>query len=256
MQSDPIGETLIRTNSRDNVIRPIPFNPDKEYGMHYNIVRGHLLIMSLAIVATYLFFIQYSLVSTNPVLFTKSFTASSINSDRIIDFLHGIVENTGKQSHDIIPSAFAISPGDVNSNQDVVTNQNTKSELLLKNIKVGNDPRSIAFNLITKMIYVVNRSVLSVINGSTYEALHIPMGTYSDDLNAVAVNQNTNMVYVGALVKNNDKFHSVSPGIIAINGTTNKPFHIIRFPSINTPNDIEVNIKTNIIYSLVSLLLL
>jgi DNA-binding beta-propeller fold protein YncE len=228
IRSDPVGEMLIRTNARDNVIRLTPFYPGNEYGMvHYKIVGRHLLIMLLAIVATYLFFIEYSLVSTNQVLFTKSVVTSSINSDRFIDILHGIFENAGEQSHNIIPTAFAISLDGVNSNQAAVTNKNTKSELLLKNIKVGNDPRSIAFNPITKMIYVVNQSALSVINGSTDKILDFSLGTYAVELSAVAVNPNTNIVYVGALVKNNDKYHSVSPGIIAINGTTNKVLHTI-----------------------------
>ena len=123
----------------------------------------------------------------------------------------------------------------------VYSSGNLLAQRVLATVDVGNEPLSVAVNIGTNIVYVVNHedNSVSVIDGSTNQ-LVINVAV-SESPFQVKVNRNTNIVY--ALSANAD---TDSNGISVINGITNIVVDMIVLE--NQPGDIAVNSETNLIY--------
>jgi YVTN family beta-propeller protein len=122
----------------------------------------------------------------------------------------------------------------------------TKTDTIIKDIKINNVLRDLAYNLNTNSIYVItettsyplyrqNGDIVYVIDGDTYKIVtEINVGT---EPFGVAVNPYRNIVYV-----TNNKDNTVS----AIDGNTNKVITNITVGA--SPTGIAVNPNTNMIY--------
>jgi YVTN family beta-propeller protein len=156
------------------------------------------------------------------------------------------------------PIAAAVNPLDIDNTVFVVNaGSGTVSAIdgtaVLANITVGKIPIGVAVNPFTNVAYVANQeSNVSVIDYSftppnpfeTRSVTNIPLGEYSL-LSAIAINPNTNMVYVTTYNVGTYTVASQST-MYVINGSTNKVVSSVAVgPS---PNYVAVNPNTNMIY--------
>jgi YVTN family beta-propeller protein len=151
------------------------------------------------------------------------------------------------------PLAVTIDPIDslifvANSGSGNVSVINGIEERVIHNVIVGKTPVGVAVNPFTKRVYVTNqesnvsKGSVSVIDyrfylpDDTFEIRNVTSIPLRSDLNAIAINPNTNLVYV---TTTNDTMY-------VINGSTNKVVsRVLVGPS---PNDVAVNPTTNAVY--------
>jgi YVTN family beta-propeller protein len=152
------------------------------------------------------------------------------------------------------PTSMAIDPQHhklyvLDSSSDLVYVINTRDDSIQTNFKVGAEPQSIAVNPNRHKIYVTgfvdigDKTLpgISVIDSDMNSIIsNIPVGV-SYPPNNIAINNNTNMIYVA------NKYTSY---VSVLNGNTDS---IISNISVGMPGDIAVNPNTNKAYVLDSL---
>jgi YVTN family beta-propeller protein len=178
----------------------------------------------------------------------------------VVDASSGTVSvidgSTYKAVQDNIPTghfsqAVTIDPLDrmifvANSGSGTVSVINGIEERVIDNVSLGEKPVGVAVNPFTKRVYVTQESNISKGNVSVIDYLFSPPDTFvirnvtsiplRSDLNAIAVNPSTNMVYVT----------SYNDTLYAINGSTNNIVsRVLVGPS---PNYVAVSPKTNAVY--------
>lgn len=112
-------------------------------------------------------------------------------------------------------------------------------EKVVASIPVGGNVTSVAVNPTTNLVYVVDGSIVSVIDGATNEVISTISGSC---LTVAAVNPTTNFIYVGQTAVSNE----CGPSVLVLNGANNQVVATIPLPG--NPSDIGVNPVTNLVY--------
>lgn len=119
----------------------------------------------------------------------------------------------------------------------VFTNAKVIDAYTSDTIKVGSDPKDIAVNPVTNMVYVTNFDNVAVIDGATNNIVtHIPIGNNANGW-AIEMNPDTNRAYVVANLANS---------VVVIDTSENTV--ITNIPVGNGPEGIAINTRTNMIY--------